>query len=160
MDTLREQVMINQFVLVAGISGDQARNLLQAAHWHFETALSLFFQEAAVAPPPSTQPYHITGQHPHLLHGHYGQVHHNNTPATPPNFPDALLAFSKLSASDNTSNITSCSPGAYSNSTSPLSHQHQGSSATVIGPSNANGSNASNNGFNTLQQPYVSDASR
>lgn len=36
MDTLREQVMINQFVLVAGISGDQARNLLQAAHWHFE----------------------------------------------------------------------------------------------------------------------------
>jgi len=27
-----------------------------------------------------------------------------NTPATPPNFPDALLAFSKLSAADKMSN--------------------------------------------------------
>jgi len=38
MDTLREQVMINQFVLVAGCANDQARSLLQAAHWQFEVS--------------------------------------------------------------------------------------------------------------------------
>lgn len=37
MDTsLREQVMINQFVLAAGCARDQAKQLLQAAHWQFE----------------------------------------------------------------------------------------------------------------------------
>lgn len=36
MDGLREQVMINQFVVVAGCAADQARQLLQAAHWQFE----------------------------------------------------------------------------------------------------------------------------
>jgi len=37
-----------------------------------------------------------------------------NTPATPPNFPDALLAFSKMSASDkpcSTPSGLSSSPG-------------------------------------------------
>lgn len=36
MDSLREQVMINQFVLAAGCATDQARALLQATHWQFE----------------------------------------------------------------------------------------------------------------------------
>lgn len=36
MDSLREQVMINQFVLAAGCAREQARQLLQAAHWQFE----------------------------------------------------------------------------------------------------------------------------
>lgn len=37
MDTaLREQVMINQFVLAAGCAREQAKQLLQAAHWQFE----------------------------------------------------------------------------------------------------------------------------
>ena len=36
MDSLREQVMINQFVLVAGCAREQARSILQAAHWQFE----------------------------------------------------------------------------------------------------------------------------
>ncbi|ROT68364.1 putative UBA-like domain-containing protein 1 [Penaeus vannamei] len=43
---LREQVMINQFVMAAGATREQARQLLQSAHWQFETALSIFFQEA------------------------------------------------------------------------------------------------------------------
>lgn len=34
--SLREQVMINQFVLAAGCAQEQARQLLQAAHWQFE----------------------------------------------------------------------------------------------------------------------------
>lgn len=36
MDSLREQVMINQFVSVAGCAREQAKQLLQAAHWQFE----------------------------------------------------------------------------------------------------------------------------
>jgi len=87
MDTpLREQVMINQFVLAAGCASEQAKQILQSAQWQFETALSIFFQDAAL---PSC---------PHGANSHFGQVMTPcNTPATPPNFPDTLLAFSKLS---------------------------------------------------------------
>lgn len=75
--------MINQFVLTAGCAADQAKQLLQAAHWQFETALSSFFQEANI---PS--------------HHHQMMCTPRNTPATPPNFPDAITMFSKLRASD------------------------------------------------------------
>ncbi|KAJ7989406.1 hypothetical protein DPEC_G00304220 [Dallia pectoralis] len=83
MDELRHQVMINQFVLTAGCAADQAKQLLQAAHWQFETALSSFFQEANI---PS--------------HHHQMMCTPRNTPATPPNFPDAITMFSKLRTSD------------------------------------------------------------
>lgn len=33
---LREQVMINQFVLAAGCAREQAKQILQSAHWQFE----------------------------------------------------------------------------------------------------------------------------
>lgn len=36
MDSLREQVMINQFVLAAGCARDQAKQILQATQWQFE----------------------------------------------------------------------------------------------------------------------------
>lgn len=39
MDELKHQVMINQFVLTAGCAADQAKQLLQAAHWQFEVTL-------------------------------------------------------------------------------------------------------------------------
>lgn len=83
MENLREQVMINQFVMAAGCTRDQAIQILQAAHWQFESALSLFFQEASV-------PQHL----------HSSVMTPANTPATPPNFPDALLALSKLQTTD------------------------------------------------------------
>jgi len=38
MDELKHQVMINQFVLTAGCAADQAKQLLQAAHWQFEVS--------------------------------------------------------------------------------------------------------------------------
>lgn len=41
MDELRHQVMINQFVLTAGCAADQAKQLLQAAHWQFEVSRSV-----------------------------------------------------------------------------------------------------------------------
>jgi hypothetical protein len=43
MDSLREQVMINQFVLAAGCAREQARQLLQAAHWQFEVNKRIVF---------------------------------------------------------------------------------------------------------------------
>ncbi|XP_076865426.1 UBA-like domain-containing protein 1b [Brachyhypopomus gauderio] len=97
MDELKHQVMINQFVLIAGCAPDQAQQLLRAAHWHFETALSAFFQEANI-------PY-----------SHQMMCTPANTPATPPNFPDALAMFSCLRASDS---VNGCSP-AVSMGTAP-----------------------------------------
>uniref|UniRef100_A0A8P4GAP2 UBA-like domain containing 2 n=1 Tax=Dicentrarchus labrax TaxID=13489 RepID=A0A8P4GAP2_DICLA len=38
VDELRHQIMINQFVLTAGCAADQAKQLLQAAHWQFEVS--------------------------------------------------------------------------------------------------------------------------
>ncbi|KAH9422739.1 UBA-like domain-containing protein 2 [Dermatophagoides pteronyssinus] len=97
MDSLREQVMINQFVVAAGCAHDQAKQLLQAAHWQFETALSIFLQDSPIS-----------------VHHHHGNNHFQmctpaNTPATPPNFPDALLQFSKLST-NNQQDISSSIP--------------------------------------------------
>ncbi|KAK4320124.1 hypothetical protein Pmani_008997 [Petrolisthes manimaculis] len=100
MDTnLREQVMINQFVMAAGATREQARQLLQSAHWQFETALSIFFQEAV---PNGGAPQH------HLNH----LCTPANTPATPPAFPDALAAFSKMSTQDN--RLSSSPSGGFS----------------------------------------------
>ncbi|XP_061456248.1 UBA-like domain-containing protein 1 isoform X3 [Rhineura floridana] len=84
-DELKRQVMINQFVVAAGCAADQAQQLLQAAHWQYETALSAFFQESSL-------PY----SHPH----HQMMCTPANTPATPPNFPDTLIMFSRLKASE------------------------------------------------------------
>ncbi|XP_029671829.1 UBA-like domain-containing protein 1 isoform X2 [Formica exsecta] len=88
MDALREQVMINQFVLAAGCAREQAKQLLQAAHWQFEITPC-------------------------------------NTPATPPNFPDALLAFSKMSAGEKTpSGMSPNQNGLQANSTSGVVQHH------------------------------------
>lgn len=43
--SLREQVMINQFVLAAGCAREQAKQLLQAAHWQFEVNTLLFINK-------------------------------------------------------------------------------------------------------------------
>ncbi|NXS35871.1 UBAD2 protein, partial [Pomatostomus ruficeps] len=123
MEELRHQVMINQFVLAAGCAADQAKQLLQAAHWQFEVrdgAAAGTDREAPVTeltPPFSCAPQMCTP---------------SNTPATPPNFPDALAMFSKLRTSESlqssNSPITSmaCSPpGSFSPfwASSPPSHQ-------------------------------------
>ncbi|CAH1638701.1 unnamed protein product [Spodoptera littoralis] len=105
--TLREQVMINQFVLAAGCAQEQAKQLLQAAHWQFETALSIFFQEVAI-------PTGANG----IAAPHYRQqlMTPCNTPATPPNFPDALAAFSRLSTTGSPNNAGG---GGCGNATAP-----------------------------------------
>ncbi|KAJ3662622.1 hypothetical protein Zmor_006961 [Zophobas morio] len=66
----------------------------------FATALSIFFQDAALPTcPPGAS-------------AHFGQVMTPcNTPATPPNFPDTLLAFSKLSTGNGNSPSTNNNNG-------------------------------------------------
>ncbi|XP_010873179.1 UBA-like domain-containing protein 1b [Esox lucius] len=114
MDDLKHQVMINQFVLTAGCAADQAKQLLQSAHWQFETALSAFFQESNI--PIS----------------HHHQMMHTpaNTPATPPNFPDAMAMFSRLKASES---FNSSSPIA-SMATSPTPQVNWAMDSPALGP--------------------------
>lgn len=92
MDNLKQQVMINQFVLAAGCHAEQAKQLLQAAKWQFEAALSMFFQDSSVPMCRTCNGNHTNGSYPLCTPA--------NTPATPPNFPEALTALSKLSTTD------------------------------------------------------------
>ncbi|KAG5879999.1 hypothetical protein JTB14_010118 [Gonioctena quinquepunctata] len=114
MDALREQVMINQFVLAAGCAHEQAKQILQSAHWQFETALSIFFQDAALPTcPPGAS-------------AHFGQVMTPcNTPATPPNFPDTLIAFSKMSAGNGNSPSVGMPPQQSRRSPQPMTQQQR-----------------------------------
>uniref|UniRef100_A0A3Q2R281 UBA like domain containing 2 n=1 Tax=Fundulus heteroclitus TaxID=8078 RepID=A0A3Q2R281_FUNHE len=56
MEELRHQVMINQFVLAAGCAADQAKQLLQAAHWQFEVSPTTGAPNAASGDPPGCRP--------------------------------------------------------------------------------------------------------
>ena len=38
MDALREQVMVNQFIVISGCRQEQAQQFLQNANWHFEAS--------------------------------------------------------------------------------------------------------------------------
>ncbi|XP_075686859.1 UBA-like domain-containing protein 1 isoform X2 [Rhinoderma darwinii] len=84
IEQLKQQLLVSQFVLAAGCATDQAEQLLRAAHWQYETALSAFFQET---------------NHPYIPH-HQMMGTPANTPATPPNFPDTLTMFSRLKTSE------------------------------------------------------------
>ncbi|RVE46192.1 hypothetical protein evm_009150 [Chilo suppressalis] len=136
--SLREQVMINQFVLAAGCAQEQARQLLQAAHWQFETALSIFFQEVAI-------PSGANG----IAAPHYRQqlMTPCNTPATPPNFPDALAAFSRLSTTGSPSGggggPTGGAPPVSPLATHPPPHQHAHVPNTFPGSPNTQSNYAS-----------------
>uniref|UniRef100_A0A914XEI1 UBA-like domain-containing protein n=1 Tax=Plectus sambesii TaxID=2011161 RepID=A0A914XEI1_9BILA len=88
-ETLKQQVLINHFTNATGCTVDQSRQLLQAARWEFEAALSEFFQEAAAA----ANQRQYQGMNPRVCPP-------CNTPATPPSFGDAMLALQKLTASD------------------------------------------------------------
>lgn len=94
-ENLREQVMINQFEMATGCSRDQSKQLLQASKWEYATALSMFFQDGLVGP---------VGYQTHHRNFITGQISPAcapcNTPATPPNFCEALMNMQKLQTSD------------------------------------------------------------
>ncbi|XP_065826478.1 UBA-like domain-containing protein 1 [Oscarella lobularis] len=80
---LRREVMTNQLSYVAGCALDEARQLLVATEWHFDAALSLYLQEETIP-----------------KRGRSAMAVPANTPETPPYFPEALMAFAKLRASE------------------------------------------------------------
>nr|XP_019842630.1 PREDICTED: UBA-like domain-containing protein 1 [Bos indicus] len=131
MDELKHQVMINQFVLTAGCAGSslptspglhstspggaESQGRPGQGHWgpegkhgpfFLQTALSAFFQETNI---------------PYSHHHHQMMCTPANTPATPPNFPDALTMFSRLKASESFHSGGSGSPMA-ATATSPPPH--------------------------------------
>ncbi|XP_076336227.1 UBA-like domain-containing protein 2-B isoform X2 [Tachypleus tridentatus] len=121
MESLREQVMINQFVLAAGCAREQAKQLLQAAHWQFEICTPA------------------------------------NTPATPPNFPETLLSFSKLSASDKMSTSPSGHWFQSSTSSSGSTYQHiSNNNASSTTPINNTCGTGTCGSFKTPQSPSSS----
>ncbi|EHB08117.1 Protein FAM100A [Heterocephalus glaber] len=118
-DELKHQAMINQFVLTAGCAANQAKQLLQAAHWQFETALSASFQE-------TNTPY---SHHPNQM-----MCTPANTPATPPNVPDALTMFSRLKASESFHSGSSGSPMT-TTATSPTPRFPHAATSSFVEPS-------------------------
>lgn len=90
---LREQVMINHMVSATGCREEQAKQLLQSTQWQFEAALSLFLQGQSMPQTPTLRVTHSSRKvKPNLAPA--------NTPATPPNFPETLISFSRLTATD------------------------------------------------------------
>lgn len=94
---LREQVMVNHMVSATGCATDQAKQLLQATQWQFEAALSLFLQGQSMPPTPTLKMAHNSRKTKPVLAP-------ANTPATPPNFPETLISFARLTASDPSGN--------------------------------------------------------
>ncbi|KJE94935.1 hypothetical protein CAOG_05475 [Capsaspora owczarzaki ATCC 30864] len=84
--SLRNQAMMNQFVHATGCTWAYAQTTLEACKWNMEVALSAFYQQ--IAPPPGMQ-----------SQSRYAQQNTtpSNTPATPPQFPDALAGFKSMS---------------------------------------------------------------
>jgi len=86
MESLREGVMINQFVQVTGATRDQAVSALSSSKWQLQSALSTYLEES-LPPPTKQQGSSLSFMTP------------ANTPATPPHFADTLSLFSTLSTS-------------------------------------------------------------
>jgi hypothetical protein len=125
MDALRQQVMLSQFVFVAGCHPEQARQLLTECSWQFEMALSKFFQE-------SSTPLCRTN----VAGCHYQMCTPSNTPVTPPNFPDALAALAKMSTTDMATSPVAMlsSPLATAAASNAVVQQTNSSVPTVIQP--------------------------
>lgn len=112
MDALRQQVMVNQFAYVTGCQADQAHQYLVSTNWHFDSALSQFFEESPIPSGPSPN-----------NSCHFKVSTPTNTPVTPPSFPDTLASFSKLLSS--TEKLKTTSTGVLSPSSQGSNLQSQ-----------------------------------
>lgn len=84
--SLRQQVMLNQFVSITGCNYEQAIELLAASNWQYQVGLSLFFDELSMQTKSAT-------------------IVPCSTPVTPPNLDFLEKAFAKLSSSASTTNL-------------------------------------------------------
>lgn len=97
MDNIRQQVMISQLSNVAGCHPEQAKQLLTDANWQFETALSMFLQDASNPTSPTHRNCNGSISHSNC---HFSMCAPANTPVTPPNFPDTLAALARMTTTD------------------------------------------------------------
>ncbi|XP_010642410.1 UBA-like domain-containing protein 1 isoform X3 [Fukomys damarensis] len=97
----------------------QSRTMCSARGEVEPTALSAFFQETNI---------------PYSHHHHQMMCTPANTPATPPNFPDALTMFSRLKASESFHSGSSGSPMA-TTATSPPPHFPHAATGSFVAPS-------------------------
>ncbi|CAF2681111.1 unnamed protein product [Rotaria sp. Silwood2] len=107
-ETLSHLVIINQMTATTGCTYEQAKQLLISTDYRLEAAINLFFDERTMPIPCCKFSELMTPA---------------NTPATPPNFPETLLSFNKLS--------TSSSSSIPSSSTTIISNDNQISSTTT-----------------------------
>ncbi|CAF1086767.1 unnamed protein product [Adineta steineri] len=108
-ETLAHLVMINQMVTTTGCTHEQAKQLLISTEWRLEAAINVLFDERTMPIPCCKFSEYMTPA---------------NTPATPPNFPETLLSFNKLSTSGGTT-------GTPSSSSSTTTNDNQISSTTT-----------------------------
>ncbi|OAF66238.1 hypothetical protein A3Q56_06044 [Intoshia linei] len=87
---LHKDIKINQLIHVAGLKYDDAYALLKKAHWKYETALSMFFDENVVVKQPNDDKIDTN-----LLKNPSIQAP-ANTPVTPTNYNDAISMLSKM----------------------------------------------------------------
>jgi len=81
-DSLRQQLLISHMAHVTGIGPDEARILLNRHSWQLEPALSAWFSP--------------DNHHPPTSFPMATRLCPTNTPATPPQLMDAMLAMQKL----------------------------------------------------------------
>jgi len=105
-ETLAHLVIINQMAATTGCTHEQAKQLLISTEWRLEAAINLFFDERTMPIPCCKFSELMTPA---------------NTPATPPNFPETLLSFNKLSTLPSpTSNVSN--DNQISSSTTTTNH--------------------------------------
>ncbi|CAF2232655.1 unnamed protein product [Rotaria magnacalcarata] len=86
-ETLSHLATINQMTATTGCTHEKAKQLLISTDYRLEAAINLFFDERTMPIPCCKFSELMTPA---------------NTPATPPNFPETLLSFNKLSTSTGT----------------------------------------------------------
>jgi len=111
-ETLAHLVIINHMATTTGCTHEQAKQLLISTEWRLDAAINLFFDERTMPIPCCKFSELMTPA---------------NTPATPPNFPETLLSFNKLSTSPSTTasvsndnQISSTTTTSHSLSSSPM----------------------------------------
>ncbi|CAF3404353.1 unnamed protein product [Rotaria socialis] len=119
-ETLSHLVIINQMTATTGCTHEKAKQLLISTDYRLEAAINLFFDERTMPIPCCKFSELMTPA---------------NTPATPPNFPETLLSFNKLSTSTPTGTTPPPSSSS-STTTNILSNDNRISSSTTTTTTN------------------------
>ncbi|CAF3899653.1 unnamed protein product [Rotaria magnacalcarata] len=103
-ETLSHLATINQMTATTGCTHEKAKQLLISTDYRLEAAINLFFDERTMPIPccKFSEVIIFTLSIKNILFDINKLMTPANTPATPPNFPETLLSFNKLSTSTGT----------------------------------------------------------